>query len=672
MRSALFPDGVVQAHESLDTLYKVFEHSVEKYAHKAFLGVREKLVDPKSGAVSHGKYVFKTYAEVGELANSVGDGLAHFFKDTLKLKYTGQNVGIYAVNRPEWIIAEYAAYRHSNVIVALYDTLGANAIEYILNHSSISVVFASADKIPILLHVAKRCPKVRGLVCLDPIESKVGTAGSILRAWSKDCGLELIGLNELAELGRKHKLNANKPSPNSTAVISYTSGTTGDPKGVIQTHCNIASVVYAARIQGISFASEDVYASYLPLAHVFEHSVFTIMLACGTSVGYWRGDVALLVEDMQTLRPTVFPSVPRLFNRIYAKVVQSTLESGSTIKAALFRRALNSKMESLKSSKTIHSTLWDPLVFNKVKAVLGGRVRVMVSASAPVSPEVLQFFRVVFCTDVLEAYGQTEGAGACNVTWLGCFDTGNVGPPVSCCEVKLISAPEMGYSVDDKPLPRGEICVRGTSIFQGYFRDEEKTRETFLADGWMKTGDIGSLDKRGRISVIDRRKNIFKLSQGEYVAPEKLENVFAKNQFIAQIYVHGDSDQDSLVAVVVPNPENAVLWAKKSGLLPQSVPDPSPTDLNPEGYKDACSSAQLKEHILLQLRLRAKEAKLQGFEYVKDIQLDYEQFSVENGLLTPTLKLKRSEALKKYREQLKVLYERMRQQKSLAADAAKL
>jgi long-chain acyl-CoA synthetase len=210
--------------------------------------------------------------------------------------------------------------------------------------------------------------------------------------------------------------------------------------------------------------------------------------------------------------------------------------------------------------------------------------------------------------------------------------------------MKLVSVPEMNYQAKDL---KGEIWCRGPGVFAGYYKDEAKTKEALTDDGWLKTGDIGSLDKHGRLSIIDRKKNIFKLAQGEYVAPEKLENTFVKSGFVAQIYVHGDSLQSELVGIVVPDAEYSVNWAISKGVLPPNTPvpaSPQPGQPTPPIMFELCKKEAFKQAILADLQVFAKEDKLRGFEYVKAIALEPNSFSVDNGLLTPTFKLKRHDA----------------------------
>ena len=223
---------------------------------------------------------------------------------------------------------------------------------------------------------------------------------------------------------------------------------------------------------------------------------------------------------------------------------------------------------------------------------------------------------------------------------------GNVGPPAVVNEIKLVSVPEMNYSTSDRPFPRGEVCVRGPSVFKGHLKDEAKTREAIDEEGWLHTGDVGTWLPGGRLKIVDRKKNIFKLAQGEYVAPEKLEGVYSRSPLVAQCFVHGDSLQPSLVSICVPDPDAMAAWAERAGV--------AGTPLH-----ELCGREDVRQAVLGSMREQAARAKLQGFEMVKAVHLDAEPWTVDNELLTPTMKLKRPQAKKRYQAQIAAMYNRI-------------
>lgn len=272
------------------------------------------------------------------------------------------------------------------------------------------------------------------------------------------------------------------------------------------------------------------------------------------------------------------------------------------------------------------------------------------TGSAPIAGDVLNFLRIALCSEILEGYGQTECAAGSTLTFPGDYKTNQVGCPLVCNEVKLIDVPDMNYFATDKPLPRGEICIRGNNVMLAYHKDPKKTAETIDKDGWLMTGDIGVITPSGTISIIDRKKNIFKLAQGEYVAPEKLENVFIKAEMVAQAFVHGDSLRAELVAVIVPDVEKLVPWAKKNKLIAESDEGSIAT------MRKLCQMAEVKMLIMKEIKKVSKMNKLHGYEIPKAIHVEADPFSVENELLTPSFKLKRNVALDKFKTVMAALY----------------
>ena len=322
----------------------------------------------------------------------------------------------------------------------------------------------------------------------------------------------------------------------------------------------------------------------------------------------------------------------------------------------MFYTALSAKAARLESGQLTHA-LFDKLLFNKIKVALGmDHLRFMVTGSAPLASNVMIFFRCMLGVPVLEGYGQTEGAaGATLGNVEDMASVGHVGGPINCCEIVLMDVPDMGYMSSDKVhqgVPcqgRGEICIRGPNVFIGYYKDEEKTRETIDEEGWLHSGDIGLWTMSGNLQIIDRKKNIFKLAQGEYVAPEKIELILSRSLYIAQCFVYGDSFQSYLVAIVVPDEEVVNKWAADVQLEPEG---------NTKNFslEDLCKNEQLLGEIMNDIRTLSTSNGLTSFETVRAVYLESALFSVNNGLLTPTFKLKRQQLAKKYRNQIDDLY----------------
>ncbi|PWA89831.1 AMP-binding protein [Artemisia annua] len=463
--------------------------------------------------------------------------------------------------------------------------------------------------------------------------------------------VEIITYTRLQSQGQEYPKPFCPPKPEDIATICYTSGTTGKPKGAVVSHGNLIAN-NAGQAMRMKFYPSDIYISYLPLAHIFERSTQVMLAYFGVGIGFNQGDSLKLMDDMVSLRPTVFFGVPRVFNRLHASIT-SAVQSSGVLRQRLFNAAYDAKRQAIldgivvKAVKLIlisnhyhaisfesvqivvagnnSSAMWDTLVFNKIKGMLGGRVRFILSAASPLSPDVLEFLRVCFGCVFLEGYGMTENSCVISNMDFGDNLCGHVGSPCPACEIKLVDVPEMDYTSADQPHPRGEICTRGPTVFQGYYKDEVQTREIIDEDGWLHTGDIGLWLPEGRLKIIDRKKNIFKLSQGEYVAAEKIENVYVNSKFVAQCFVYGDSLKSSLVAVVSLDQDVLKAWAAAEGIKYKDL-------------KQLCNDPRARAAVLADMTQVAKKAQLRGFECVKAVTLVVEPFTMENGLLTPTFK----------------------------------
>lgn len=328
--------------------------------------------------------------------------------------------------------------------------------------------------------------------------------------------IKVVSMKDVMKQGSLEPCDFTPPSPSTLASICYTSGVTGDPKGVMLTHSNLVAMVAGALSSEVNVLPTDVYISYLPLAHMFERFIVETLLASGAAIGFYGGEILNLLDDITTLQPTIFVSVPRVLNKLHDRLMASIQVSGGFYQN-MFDAAYSSKQTTLKSRSTTQSFFWDKMVFSKIKAKLGGKIRFILSGSAPLSPEIHEFFKLTMSVPVLQGYGLTETAAAATCQNANDNDSGHVGPPLACCEIKLISVPEMEYYVSNDP-PQGEICIRGANVFAGYYKQPEKTMEVCDEDGWFHTGDIGQMRPDGSLLIIDRKKNIFKLSQGIYVS----------------------------------------------------------------------------------------------------------------------------------------------------------
>ncbi|CAN1341021.1 Long chain acyl-CoA synthetase 1 [Linum perenne] len=631
-RNLLSKDEFPPPHPNISTAWDIFSESVSKYPDNRMLGWRE-FVHGKFG-----EYKWKTYKQVYDEVLSIGSALRASGAEP------GCRVGIYGANCPEWTVAMEACSAHSLVCVPLYDTLGANAVNFILDHAEVDFVFIQHKK---LKDVSITSSSSRGyfsaVVCFTSMTNEDKDKAA-------EQGIKPYSWQEFQVLGKENPADLVPPQQINICTIMYTSGTSGDPKGVVLTHETVAYFVRGMDLFMEQFDDkmtvDDVYLSFLPLAHVLDRVIEEYFFSKGASVGYYHGDLNALRDDLMELKPTFLAGVPRVFEKIHEGIVKA-LDELNPIRRTIFDFLYRYKLGwmNMGFKQKYSSPLADLLAFRKVKAKLGGRLRLIVSGGAALSSEVEEFLRVTCCAFVVQGYGLTE---TCGPATLGFPDEmcmmGAVGSPAVYNEIRLEEVADMGYHPLGNP-PCGEICVRGKSMFSGYYKNPQLTTES-IQDGWFHTGDIGEIHPNGVIKVIDRKKNLIKLSQGEYIALEHLENVYGIAPIIDDIWVYGDSFKSMLVAVVVVEEANAMKWGTANGFKACS-------------FDELCSLEQLREHILLELKTTGDRNKVRGFEYIKGVILESKPFDIEKELVTATLKKKRNKLLKYYQAEIDEVYRKL-------------
>lgn len=647
-------DCVCELYPGIDTIKKSFHRAVEKYGDEKYLGHRvitgtEKKTNPKTNKEEEipifGDYEWQTYQEVFNKVEPLSKAMTakELYANVVEEDETHRMMGIYARNSPEWIITDLACANSNITSVTLYDTLGPESTEYIINQCELKTICLTHDKIKVLLKQKKdeKLPTLQNFILLDDVSEEEVKA-------CEECEIKVFTFHDLIKEGEDLKVKLMNPHRDSIYTICYTSGTTGDPKGVKLSHINLICPGSALLKVKVELLQTDVHLSYLPLAHVMERVVCVTLTGKGAKIGFFQGDVMKLKEDLAVLKPTIFVSVPRLFNRFYDGMM-AKINDQTGFKKTIANWAISKKLSNLEKTGNPVYKMYDKLVFNKFKDAVGGRVRFMVTGSAPISKDVINFLKIAFCCPIYEGYGQTETAGGSCLTFSEDGEAGHVGGVLPQHELKLVDVPEMDYrstDVDDKgnPLPRGEICFKGHSNFLGYFKLPDKTAETIDEHGWIHTGDIGAILPNGALKIIDRKKNIFKLAQGEYIAPEKLENTYSKIDIVKQIFIYGDSLQSVIVAVVVPEESEVLKIAKEKSL------DASDMDafLKSQDWLDIVTE---------RFDQAKKQAGFTGLEIPRKFHFTREEFTLENNLLTPTMKLKRNDAKLAFLAEIKNMYD---------------
>ncbi|KAL2066568.1 hypothetical protein VTL71DRAFT_2639 [Oculimacula yallundae] len=649
-----FAEGELLA--SLDpqalTAHDIFENTVRKYPNARSLGARP--YDPVTKTHAN-KFEWITYSQLAERRKNFGAGIVELHKKAgvTEEKY---GVGLWCQNRPEWQISDLGCMSQSLFTVSIYETLGPETTEYIINHATLKCVITTLPHIPTLLKMASRIPTLKLIICLDPLdagEQPGNSKAAILNSLAAESGIQIHYIKDVEALGAASGLPMKPPHPDDMITINYTSGTTGNPKGVVLTHANAAAATAIGRVSSDT-RSSDVLISYLPLAHIYQRLAEHGALSAGAAIGYFRGDILGLVDDMKILRPTGFNSVPRLYNRFGSALRAATLDAPG-LKGAMGRHVINTKLASMKlppGQATNKHMFWDRVFTPKIAGAFGfQRCRGMVTGSAPIDPSLHQFLRAAFGNDFVQGYGLTEtyAVACCQIE--GDFSSGNCGAVAVGSEACLQSVPDMEYMVTDSPNPRGELLLRGNTRFREYYRNEEETAKAIIEDGWFRTGDIAEIDSMGRVKIIDRVKNVLKLAQGEYVSPERIENVYLANtNILAQAFVHGDSTQAFMVSVFGVDPVAFAPFA--SAVLKKTI---KADDL--DAIKAAAKDNKVRKAVVKELDKIGKKNKFNAWERVKAVHLEVEPFTTENELLTPTLKLKRPQAAKKFRADIDRMYE---------------
>jgi long-chain acyl-CoA synthetase len=537
----------------------------------------------------------------------------------------GDRVAILAENSPDWAVADFACLTAGLTDVPIYPTLPAEQIPYLLNDSGAVAIFtSSAGQAEKIAQVRSQCSTLRFVIGFGG-STRPGEDYTLQQVQARGQGLDAP--QRAAEYRRK----AMEVRPDDLATLIYTSGTTGEPKGVMLTHDNIYSNVMAGAAQ-IPFGGNDTCLSFLPLSHIFERMAgHYLMLHTGTSIAYAES-IDTVPVNMQEVRPTIVLSVPRLYEKMYARVLENALSGGAIKKRIFFwARAVaetwaDEKLAGREPRGMLARkyALAQKLVFSKLRTRTGGRLRYFVSGGAPLAPEINKFFYAAGLV-ILEGYGLTETSPVIAVNTPEHFRIGSVGRPVPGVEVRIAQD--------------GEILTRGPHVMKGYFNKPDATREAIDAEGWFHTGDIGVLED-GFLRITDRKKDIIVTAGGKNIAPQPIENKVKTNKYVSQAVVIGDKRKFPSI-LVVPNWDNLEKWAGQRNII----------------WTD-------RRQLLEMPTIRAKmEKEVLGevsgfahFEQPRKVALLEHDFSIERGELTPTLKVKRRVIDKTYKDAIDALY----------------
>ncbi len=602
MEAGTAEEAATEAATGARTLADLFPAAVAKHGPKRAVLYKD----------DGGKWVSKTYSEVGKIVRDLSLGLIDLGIEK------GDKVAILANTRPEWTYADFAALSAGATVVPIYQTNSPDECQYVLENSdAVAVVAEDESQLEKIRAVRDRCPKLEHVI--------------VMTGEARDA----ISFDELAQRGAAGsdadwKQRYDSIEPGDICTFIYTSGTTGPPKGCVISHGNYRAMLQMVHEVNVLGDDELTYL-FLPLAHSFALLIQFGTFDLGATLAYWERDPLKILPNLSEVKPTYFPSVPRIFEKIYTAAT-SGVEKDGGLKKKVFDWAVEVGKKVRRAERAgkrpnpvlaAQYKLADRQVLSKIRGLFGGNLKLAVTGAAPINPEILEFFDAAGVL-ILEGWGMTETSTAATIATPEDFRFGTIGKPFPGCEVKI---------ADD-----GEILVKGPNVFQGYYKNEKATRET-LVDGWLHTGDLGEFDADGYLKITGRKKDIIITAGGKNITPANLEGEIKQHPLVSQCVVIGDR-RPFLVALVTLDPEEAAKYAADHGLKPDVEKLTTNADVK----------ASIEAHVE---KINQKFARV---EQVKKIEILPRDLSQEGGELTPSMKVKRNVVAEKYADDVDALY----------------
>ncbi|KAI5959126.1 hypothetical protein CANMA_004144 [Candida margitis] len=678
-RNGAFPNGVKRyLLPELNTYHAIFESAVKRHADRPCLSHHEYDYENEEHKE---KYVSLNYSEVNDRKTNFASGLLFLLETNpyknLDLESHQKIVNhardyksydedefsfvatFYSGNRPEWILSDLACSSNSITSTALYDTLGPASSKFILETTQSPVVICAKNKIEALIKMkaanSKDLESLITLVSMDPLNIREKKTDANLVQLAQENNIKLYDFNQVVKIGEIFPRAETTPTSETTFTLTFTSGTTGaNPKGVVLSQRSVASAIQGYSVL-LPHHKDTKEFAFLPLAHIFERHMSASMFLCGGAVGFPRlgGTPQTLFEDLKLFKPTFFACVPRIFSKMETIIKASTVDSSSRINRALYSQAIETKRsKQAKSGGKGEHFIYDQTLIRNLRSRFGfDNMETCYTGGAPSAPESIEFLKASLGIGISQGYGLSESfAGIIMALPFHTPSIGTCGSISPMVEARLRELPEMGYYLNDKGGPRGELQLRGPQMFSHYFKNPEETKKTIDADGWFSTGDVAQITNEGWFIIIDRVKNFFKLAQGEYVTPEKVENLYLTyNSILTQVFAHGDFTQSFLVGIVGVDPVNIVSFLTEKCNIPSSGVDTEDKIL------EVCNRREIRTRILLQLNTNIGSI-LNGFEKLANIYIEFEPLRLEREVVTPTSKLRRPIASKFFKPQIDAMY----------------
>lgn len=641
-------------HPSLKTLGDMFRLCLHLHGDKDCLG--ERIYRRETGKFDD-YFTFESFNVTLERQKLVGAGVFRLLEEN-KFRTPDQDpskfvLTLYSRNRKEWVLTDLACQNYNICNTSLYDTLGPTTSSYILNLTESPIAVCSKDRLDVLLKIKKECPYLISVVCMDRLQPEDEHYYNAFH----DLGVQLVDFPYLEDLGRANPIPYRRAKPEDLYTISFTSGTTGNPKGVeIPNSMLIAALCFVMTTLRKTKFKQDYILSFLPLAHIYERMNMFNCLVKGVGIGFPHdGAATSLVENLKILKPTILNCVPRVFSKFEGVLKDKLYDKSFAMSIALNLIHKKEKILATKDDANASMFLTDKIILKKFEQALGvENCQYMVSGSAPMSPETAQFLRLALNVGFAQGYGLTESFAGCAISYPFDKEPGSCGPICLTTEMRLRDIPEMNYysTVENDEHSKGELLLRGPQIFSKYFKNPDLTKDLIDEDGWFHTGDVARIDHNGKLYIIDRVKNFFKLAQGEYITPERIENSYLSQcPALTQLYIHGDSTQNFLVAIAgvdILHLQKIVRHRKLGREL---------LDLDETALIDLFNSnLKLKKSFVEDLNRGVRYEGLQGFEKLQNVHLAIEPLTVQDDVVTPTMKIKRAIAKKFFAETFEKLY----------------